>query len=309
MIKARPRSTLPSVPDNGSAMPPSTTTSGAMLAVSTAARAPGCAKPTRAMATAETLRNVRQQRPDRAGPRSTLRASRPFALMAGPSLAARIRRLDFRLTPLSPLHFTVMRSARRFTASVALGALVALALPLHAQPTTDEGPTIAVPPELSDTARRAYSQSLREAADLLAKKEYVAATTKLDAMIAERPREPQARFLKGIAQTEQGQQDAAFTTFRGLVEDYPELPEPHNNLAVLYAQKGEYDIARSELELALKTAPDWAIAHENLGDIYARLAANHYDRAGTLDKSNKTAPAKLALVRQLLTPAPPKPKS
>ena len=78
---------------------------------------------------------------------------------------------------------------------------------------------------------------------------------------------------------------------------------------MLYAQKGEYDIAKSELEIAIKSAPDWPVAHENLGDIYARLAAVQYDRAGSLDKANTTAPAKLALVRQLLTPSPAKPKS
>ena len=52
----------------------------------------------------------------------------------------------------------------------------------------------------------------------------------------------------------------------------------------------------------MRTAPDWAVAHENLGDVYVRLAAVQYDRAATLDRDNKTAPAKLALVRELLAP-------
>ena len=54
------------------------------------------------------------------------------------------------------------------------------------------------------------------------------------------------------------------------------------------------------LETALAAAPDFAVAHENLGDIYVRLAAANYDRAAALDSGNKTVPAKLVLVRQLL---------
>ena len=98
-------------------------------------------------------------------------------------------------------------------------------------------------------------------------------------------------------------------TFRALIEDYPELPEPYNNLAVLYAQRGEYESARVALETAVKAAPDWWVAHENLGDIYARLAAAEYDRAAKLDRHNKTAGAKLALVREILASPAVKPKA
>jgi Flp pilus assembly protein TadD len=185
-------------------------------------------------------------------------------------------------------------------AAIAGLALVApLAPPCVAQ---TQDPVAVVPPELSEDARKAYNQGLKEARDLMTRKEFAAATARIDALLASRPREPQARFLKGVAQTEQGQSAAAIATFRGLVEDYPELPEPYNNLAVLYAQKGDYENARVVLETAIRAAPDWAVAHENLGDVYARLAAAQYNRAATLDKGNKTAPAKLVLARQLLAP-------
>lgn len=157
-----------------------------------------------------------------------------------------------------------------------------------------------VPPELSDEARRAYAQGLKEVRDLIARKDYMDADARIDSLLAQRPREAQARFLKGVVQTARGETDAAIATFRALTEDYPELPEPYNNLAVLYAQKGDYNGARIALETALAAAPDFAVAHENLGDIYARLAAANYDRAAALDKGNKSAPAKLVLVRQLL---------
>jgi Flp pilus assembly protein TadD len=161
----------------------------------------------------------------------------------------------------------------------------------------------AVPPELSEDARKAYAQGLREARDLVARKEFAAAATRIDALAAQRPREPQARFLRGVVETERGERDAAIATFRALSQDYPELPEPYNNLAVIYAQQGDYEGARVALESALSAAPDWALAHENLGDIHARIAAVHYGRATALDRDNKSAAAKLALVRGLLAPA------
>jgi Flp pilus assembly protein TadD len=157
--------------------------------------------------------------------------------------------------------------------------------------------------DLSEEARRQYAQGLREASALVKDRQFASAQAKLDVLLAQRPREPQARFLKGVAQTEQGQDAAAMATFQALVEDYPELPEPYNNLAVLYAQKGEYESARVALEAAVKTAPDWAVAHENLGDIYIRLGAAQYATASKLDKANTSAAGKLALARELLAPA------
>jgi tetratricopeptide (TPR) repeat protein len=168
-------------------------------------------------------------------------------------------------------------------------------------------PAAVVPPELSDQARRAYAQGLKEARELIARKDYAAATARLEALLADRPREPQARFLVGTVQTSRGNAAAAIATYRALTEDYPELPEPWNNLAVLYADKGDYNGALLALEAAVAAAPDWPVAHENLGDLHARIAAVQYERAATLDRANKTAPAKLALVRQLLSVKPPSP--
>jgi Flp pilus assembly protein TadD len=159
--------------------------------------------------------------------------------------------------------------------------------------------------ELSDEARRKYTAELKEASALVRERQFDSALAKLDALLAQRPREPQARFLKGVVETEQGRTDAAISQFRALSEDYPELPEPYNNLAVLYAQKGDLNGARIALETAIRTAPDWAVARENLGDLYVRLAAAEYDRAAKLDRDNRTAPAKLLLARDLLAKGAP----
>lgn len=129
-------------------------------------------------------------------------------------------------------------------------AVLCLALPLaHAQSdqTTD-------PREFSEAARKAYAQSLKEARGLIADKKYADAIAILDRLGKERPREPQARFLKGLALSDSGQADAAIVVFQAVLADYPELPEPHNNLAVLYAQKGQYGLARDELEAAIAAA-------------------------------------------------------
>ena len=180
--------------------------------------------------------------------------------------------------------------------------ILALALPAVPAFAQDDG-------AFTEEARKQYAAGLREAAALVKDRQYASAQEKLDVLIAARPREPRARFLKGVVATEEGRTDAAIAVFRALIEDYPELPEPYNNLAVILARRGEYEGARVALETALRTAPDWSVAHENLGDIYARLAAVEYAQAAKFDRDNKSAPAKLALARDLLAQAAPaKPK-
>lgn len=122
-----------------------------------------------------------------------------------------------------------------------------------------------------------------------------------DRVLGGNAKEPQARFLKGIALTELNRPDEAVAVFQKLTEDFPELPEPYNNLAVLYAQQRQYDKARSALEMAIRTHPSYATAHENLGDVYARLASQAYDKALQLDSANAAAQSKLALIREMMS--------
>jgi tetratricopeptide (TPR) repeat protein len=159
------------------------------------------------------------------------------------------------------------------------------------------------PRTMSEKDRRAYADTLRAARADIDRKQYDTAIASLDRLIGAHPREPQARFMKGLAQADAGRREDAIATFRALLADFPELPEPRNNLAVLYAQKGEYAQARDELEIALRAAPDYAVAHENLADVYARLAADHYERVVELDKRNKSAPSKLKLAREVTAAA------
>lgn len=189
--------------------------------------------------------------------------------------------------------------------SPALGALVlavALAtLPALAQNAATPEAT-SEPRELTEAGRKAYAESLKAARALIDDRQYAKAITILDKLTAERPREAQARFLKGLALADSGKADDAIAMFRGITNEYPEMPEPRNNLAVLYAQKGEYELARAELEAAIAAAPDYVTAYENLGDIHAQLAIVAYEKAIARDPRNKTAPVKLKLVREALAP-------
>lgn len=145
-----------------------------------------------------------------------------------------------------------------------------------------------------------YADDAADVGKLLRAGQINEAMQKVDAALAQRPKDAQMRFLKGLILTEQGKSAEAITVFTKLTDDYPELPEPYNNLAVLYASSGQYDKARAALEMAIRTNPTYGTAHENLGDVYAKLASQAYDKALQLDSGNSTAKLKLTLVRNLV---------
>lgn len=114
------------------------------------------------------------------------------------------------------------------------------------------------------------------------------------------------RFLKGLVLARMDRLDQSAAIFEQLTREHPELPEPYNNLAVVYAAKGDFEKARDALQRAINTHPAYATAHENLGDIYAKMASQAYNHALELDRDNRSAKAKLALVSDLFSlPATP----
>ena len=146
---------------------------------------------------------------------------------------------------------------------------------------------------------------LDDAAALLKSGQHEQALVQVEQLLAANPKDPQARFLKGIILAEQGDAKAAGDVFERLTQDYPALPEPYNNLAVIYAAQGRYDQARVALEKSIRTHPSYATAYNNLGDVYSKLAGDAYDRALRLDASDAGGRKKLALVRELAAPATP----
>ncbi|HYL88382.1 MAG TPA: tetratricopeptide repeat protein [Burkholderiales bacterium] len=149
-------------------------------------------------------------------------------------------------------------------------------------------------------ASAARADEIEEAQKLLKAGQSQQALEHVNKALAANPKEPQARFLKGVILTEQGKQSEAIEIFTKLTQDYPNLPEPYNNLAVIYASQGQYEKARTSLEQSIRTHPTYATAYENLGDVYAKLASQAYGKALQLDASNTTAQNKLSLVRELV---------
>ncbi len=147
----------------------------------------------------------------------------------------------------------------------------------------------------------AGADELQDASKLFKQGQHEQALASVNSYLKDKPKDAQARFLKGLILTDQGKTNDAVRVFSELTEDYPELPEPYNNLAVLYAGQGEYDKARIALEMAIRTNPSYATAHENLGDIYAKMASQAYDRALQLDRSNTSTQTKLELIRELFS--------
>ncbi len=153
---------------------------------------------------------------------------------------------------------------------------------------------------LTCCAAAAAADEIADIGKLLKGGQLEQASQRVDVLLASKPRDAQAQFLKGLILTEQNKTTEAIAAFTKLTELYPELPEPYNNLAVLYAGLGQYERARQALEMAIRTHPSYATAHENLGDVYAKLASQAYDKALQLDSNNPTAQTKLALVRDLI---------
>ena len=153
-------------------------------------------------------------------------------------------------------------------------------------------------------ASPARADDIQDASQMLRSGQHQQALDRVNKVLAAKPRDAQARFLKGLILTEQGNTKDAILIFQKLTEDYPDLPEPYNNLAVIYAAGGQYDKARASLEQSIRTHPSYAPAYENLGDVYSKLASQAYDKALQLDSSNSAAQNKLALVRELVGGAP-----
>jgi hypothetical protein len=150
----------------------------------------------------------------------------------------------------------------------------------------------------------AYADPLQDANKLFKQGNTAQALEKVEQVLADKPKDAAARFLKGLILTEQNKSDEAIKVFTTLNEDFPELPEPYNNLAVLYAGQGQYEKAKNALEMAIHAHPSYVTAHENLGDIYAKLASQSYDRALQLDHTNVATKGKLAAIQALFQEVP-----
>lgn len=134
------------------------------------------------------------------------------------------------------------------------------------------------------------------------------ALREVDAALAQRPRDAQMRFLKGLMLLDAQRTDEAAQIFTTLTEEYPELPDPYNNLAVIQASRGQLQSALQLLQTALRNDPRHRAALENLGDVHLALAVQAWSASQALAKDDDAAlQRKLKLARELqaLPPSAP----
>lgn len=122
----------------------------------------------------------------------------------------------------------------------------------------------------------------------------------IEAELRKRPADGQMLLLKGAALSMAQRKDEAVKVLRSMVQRKIEEASAYNNLAVIYAGQGEYESARSALEWALRAKPDYVTAHHNLGNVYAQLASQSYKKALQLDRGDRSLPAKLAQLDEVL---------
>lgn len=140
-----------------------------------------------------------------------------------------------------------------------------------------------------DAARQALSQQ-----------HYSQAMKALDAVLANKPNDPEARFLKGLTLAREKQPDQAIALFQKLSEDYPQMAEAWNNLGVLYARQNELPQAKQALEKAVDLDANYGPAQENLGDVYVALAQNAYSAAGKAEDDSNGVQKKSAQLADFL---------
>ena len=82
---------------------------------------------------------------------------------------------------------------------------------------------------------------------------------------------------RGIAYSENGDQDRAIATFSKVIELNPDLADAYNNRGVAYNIKGDYDRAIQDFNKAIQLRPDDANTYNNRGNAYSD--ETEHDRA------------------------------
>ena len=99
--------------------------------------------------------------------------------------------------------------------TILFAIILALSSQLASQLVAAQTAPVTDPREMSEVARKAYTKGLKDARALLADKKYAEAIVILEGLSADRPREPQARFLKGVALADSGKTDDAIAVYLG----------------------------------------------------------------------------------------------
>lgn len=139
----------------------------------------------------------------------------------------------------------------------------------------------------------------RDVDDQLRRGDPPAALALVDAALSARPRDAQARFLRGLVLMEMRRDEPAQALFTQLHQEYPELPEPLNNLALLHARAGRLEEARMALESALRNDPGHRLARLNLAEVHLMLAVRSWELAAASAPLDARTRARLQAARDL----------
>lgn len=152
--------------------------------------------------------------------------------------------------------------------------------------------TLGLVAGLALTAAGIAQADIDSARQALSQRNYAQALDQLNTVLAQKPDDPEARFLKGLTLAREQQTSQAIALFEKLTHDYPDMAEAWNNLGVLYARRGRLESAKHALEKAVSIDAKYGPAQENLGDVYVALAQNAYDDAGQVEKDSSGVNAK-----------------
>jgi Flp pilus assembly protein TadD len=137
----------------------------------------------------------------------------------------------------------------------------------------------------------------------LARGNTAAALAAADAALVARPRDAQARFLRGVVLMDMKRNDDALNLFTQLSQEYPELPEPFNNIALLQVRAGKLELARQALETALRNDPGHQVARVNLGEVHLMLAVQAWEAAAAQAPLDQRVARRLESARALVAAA------
>lgn len=148
-------------------------------------------------------------------------------------------------------------------------------------------------------AGQAHADAAGDVAALLKSGQNEAALARADEQLRKQPRDPQLRFLQGLALTNLGRKADALSVFGALTRDYPKLAEPHNNMAVIHAGSGRYEEALAALNKAIQIDPNYATAYENLADLHLQMAQQALGKLVQLSPGNEAARQRQAQLRKI----------
>ncbi len=144
----------------------------------------------------------------------------------------------------------------------------------------------------------AWAETVDDIEPLLHQGQIAAALERLEALLAQDPNNPKARFLKGLALAEDGEYNEAIKILLELTIDYPKAPQVYNNLGIIYAHIERYDDAIEMFKKAFRVDPEYGDAYENLGDIYVAMAGAAYTGALLIDEDNPVLRDKVGSLEQ-----------